>query len=245
MWIQRMIWILGRVLFWMVLLPILGGIIYTLSNDNWGAALLFIVLGVLVLYKGLIRVTIQANSFVVRDDKVVFYFPRKTVRDRFEFVSRGQTIVHVPHYGLLDRPYIIEMFSPGTTGEVNACRLSLNLGHIMELSAWQRAYDNFVRYHDHLSLVVKGQLLKSSAQIALPSFDVRENEDRAGYLEPIIAEMNLGLESLGFKIEKVVCKFTAGPTHVRLIAAEQEAAEKAGLPGESYQEDAEPTAPAQ
>ncbi len=232
MWIQRMIWILGRVLFWMLLLPILGGIIYTLSYEKWWAALTFIVLGVLVLYKGLIRLTIQANSFAVRDDKVVLFFPKKTVRDRFDFASRGQTIVHLPHYGLLDRPYILEIFSPGNSGGLKSCRLSLNLGHVMELAAWQRAYDNFVRYQDHLSLVVKSQLLKSSAHIALPSFALREEEDMDEYLEPIVAEMNLGLESLGLKIEKATCKFTAGPTLVRLIAAEQEVVENTVFPGD-------------
>jgi hypothetical protein len=245
MWIQRMIWILGRMLFWMLLLPLLVGSIYTLSNDKWWESLVFIFLSVLVLYKGLIRLTIQANSFVVRDDKVVNFFPMKTVRDRFDFASRGQTIVHLPHYGLLDRPYMIEIFAPDNRGGLNSCRLSLNLGHVMELTAWQRAYDNFVRYQEQLSLVVKRQLLKSSAHMALPSLTLREEEDVDKYLEPIVAELNLGLEGLGLKIEKATCKFTAGPTLVRLIAAEQEVVEKAVLPGEASQEDAELKLPAQ
>jgi len=239
MWIQRMIWLLGRMLFWMLLLPLLGGIIYTLSHDQLWAALVFIVLCVLVIYKGLIRLTILANSFVVCDDKVVFYIPKKTVRDRFDFASRGQTIVHLPNYGLLDRPYEIEIFSPDERGGLNSCCLSLNLGHVMELAAWQRLYDNFVRYENQLSLVVKKQLLKSSGHLTLPKLPLREEEDVDEYLAPIVAELNLGLENMGLKIEKAMCKFTAGTTLVRLIAAEQKLVEKAVLPGEVSQEDAE------
>lgn len=237
MWIQRMIWFLGRMIFWLLLLPLLAGIIYTLSYDQWWAALICIVLCVLVLYKGLIRLTIQANSFVVRDDKVVFFIPKKTVRDRFDFASRGQTIVQLPHYGLLDRPYKIEQFLPDNSGGLNSCRLSLNLGLVMEQTAWQRAYDNFVRYQDQLSLVVKKQLLRSSGHMALPSLPLREGEDMDAYLEPVVAELNLGLEKLGLKIEKAMCTFTAGPTLVRLVAAEQEAVEKVVLPGEASEED--------
>jgi len=225
-------------IFWMLLLPLLIGIIYTLSHDQWWAALIFIVLCVLVLYKGLIRITIQANSLVVRDDKVVFFIPKKTVRDRFDFSSRGQTIVQLPHYGFLDRPYEIEIFSPDNSGGLNSCRLSLNLGYVMELTALQRSYDNFVRYQNQLSLVVKRQLVKSSVHMVLPSLPLRE-EDVNEYLEPIVAELNLGLENLGLKIEKAMCKFTAGPTLVRLVAAEQEVVEKTVLPDESSQEDAE------
>jgi hypothetical protein len=61
---------------------------------------------------------------------------------------------------------------------------------------------------------------------------LREEEDMDEYLEPIVAEMNLGLESLGLKIEKATCKFTAGPTLVRLIAAEQEVVENTVFPGD-------------
>lgn len=244
MWIQRMLWHLGRMMFWMLLLPLLIGIIYTLSHDQWWTALIFIVLCVLVLYKGLIRLTIQANSLVVRDDKAVFFIPEKTVRDRFDFASRGQTIVQLPYYGLLDRPYKIEIFSPDNSGVLYSCRLSLNLVYEMNLTASQQAYDNFVRYQDQLSLVVKRQLLKSSTDLVLPSFPLREEEDVAGYLEPIVAELNLGLEKLGLKIDNAKCKFATGRTLVRLVAAEQEVVEKAALPGGADQEDAELVLPA-
>jgi len=227
MLLQKMIWLLGRMIFWMLLLPLLIGLIYTLSYGHWRAALILIVLCVLTLYKGLIRVTIQANSLVVRDGKVVFFIPEKTVRDRFDFASRGQTIVQLPHYDVLDRPYKMEIFSPDNRGGLNSCRLSLNLGYVMELTAWQRVYDNFVRYHDQLSLAVKRQLFNSSAHMVWPSFPLQGEEDMNEYLEPIVAELNLGLENLGLKIEEATCKFTAGPTLVRFIAAEQEIVEKA------------------
>ena len=229
MWIQRMIQILGRMIFYMLLVPLLVAIVYALSHDQWTAALIYLVLCALVLYKGLVRLKIPAHSLVVRDGKVVFFIPEKTVRDRFDFASRGQTIVQLPHYGLLDRPYKLEIFSPNTAGGLNSCRLSLNLGYIMELTAWQHAYDNFVRYQDRLSLGVRMQLFKSSAHLEWPVHSKGE-EDREEYLKPIVAELNRGLENLGLKIEEATCTFTAGPTLVRFVAAEQEIVEKAVVP---------------
>src|SRR6202521_3682498 len=237
MWIQRMIRLLGRMIFYMLLIPILVGLVYTLSHDQWRAALIFMVLCVLVLYKGLVRLKIPANSLVLRDDKVVFFLPEKTVRDRFDFASRGQTIVQLPHFGLLDRPYKLEIFSPDNKGGLYSCRLSLNLGYIMEFTAWQRAYDNFVLYQEELSLGVKRQLFKSSAPLVCP-FPLKGEEDREEYLKPIVAELNLGLENLGMKIEAATCTFTAGPTLVRFVAAEQEIVEKAVLSGGASQEGA-------
>jgi hypothetical protein len=228
MWVQKMIWLLGRIIFYMLLIPLLIGLVYTLASGQLTAALIFLVLWVIVLYIGLIRVRIPANSVVVRDGKVVFFIPEKTVRDRFDFVSRGQTIVQLPHFGLLDRPYNLEVFSPDTQGGLNSCRLSLNLGYIMELDAWQRVYDNYVLYQDRLSLEVKRQLFKSSTHVAWP-FPAHGEEDREEYLKPIVAELNRGLESLGLKIEEATCTFASGPTLVRFVAAEQEIVEKAVL----------------
>lgn len=231
MWVQRMIQLLGRFIFYMLLIPILIGLVYTLSHDQWRAALIFTVLFVLVLYKGLVRLRIPAHSVVVRDGKVVFFIPEKSVRDRFDFASRGQTIVQLPHYGLLDRPYKLEIFSPDpAAGGLNSCRLSLNLGYIMELTGWQRAYDNFILYQERLSLAVKRQLFISSAHLAWPS-PADGEEDREKYLKPIVAELNLGLENFGLKIEEAFCTFTAGPTLVRFVAAEQEIVEKAVVSG--------------
>jgi hypothetical protein len=237
MWVQRMIWLLGRIIFYMLLLPLLIGLVYTLSHQQWMAALIFIVLCVLVLYKGLIRIRIPANSVVVFDGKVIFFIPEKTVRDRFDFASRGQTIVQLPHFGLIDRPYKLEIFSPDTQGGMQSCRLSLNLGYIMELTGWQRAYDNFVLYQDRLSLEVRRQLFKSSAHLAWPSPPHGE-EDRDVYLKPIVAGLNRGLENLGLKIEEATCTFTAGPTLVRFVAPEQEIVEKAVVPGGASREGA-------
>ena len=237
MWIQRIIWILGRLIFYMLLIPLLIGLVYTLSHDQWTAALIFMVLFVLVLYKGLVRLKVPANSVVVRNGKVVFFVPEKSVRDRFDFTSRGQTIVQLPHYGLLDRPYKLEIFSPDTKGGLYSCRLSLNLRYIMELAGWQRAYDNFVLYQDKLSLVVKRQLFKSSAHLVWP-LPSQGEEDREEYLKPIVAELNRGLEDLGLKIEAAACTFTAGPTLVRFVAAEQEIMEKAVVSGGASSEGA-------
>jgi hypothetical protein len=226
MWIERMIRFLGRMIFYMLLIPILVGLVYTLSHDQWWAALIFTVLCVLVLYKGLVRITVPANSLAVRDGKVAFFIPEKSVRDRFDFASRGQTIVPLPHYGLIDRPYKLEIFSPDNKGGLHSCRLSLSLGYLMELTALQRAYDNFVLYEDQLPLAVKRQLFESSARLVL-SFPLQGEENMEEYLKPIVAELNLGLENVGMKIEKATCTFTAGPTLVRLVAAEQETVEKA------------------
>jgi hypothetical protein len=214
----------------MLLIPLLIGIVYTLSHDQWLIALIFLVLCVLVLYKGLIRISIPENSIVVREGKVVFYIPEKTVRDRFDFASRGQTIVQLPHYGLLNRPYKLEIFSPDNREGLNSCRLSLNLGYIMELSGWQRVYDNYLIYQDNMAQEVRKQLVKSSARMTWPP-PVHGEEEMAGYLKPVVAELNLALENFGLKIEEATCTFTAGPTFVRFLAAEQEIVEKALVSG--------------
>ena len=225
MWVQKLIWFLGRMIFYMLLLPLLIGMIYTLAHGQLLAALIFLILFVLVFYFGLIRVRIPAHSVVVRNGKVVFFIPETTVRDRFDFVSRGQTIVELPSYGLLDRPYRIELFSSGNGGGVSSCRLSLTLSYIMELTGWQRAYDNFVRYQDQLPFAVKRQLFNSSAQMVWRSSHQGE-EDVNEYLKPIVAELNLGLGTLGLKIAAATCTFNAGPTLARLVADEQEIVEK-------------------
>jgi len=235
MLVQRMITILGRLIFYMLLLPLLVGVIYTLAHDQWLAALILMILSLLVLYKGLIRLTIPANSLVLREGKVIFFIPEKTVRDRFDFASRGQTIVQMPHFGLLDRPYRLEIISPGSSKELISCQLSLTLGYNLELPALQLAYDNFILYQDQLSLVVKRQLFKSSANLTLPADPLPENEDTAAFLQPLVTELNLGLENLGLKIESATCKFTTGPTLVRFIAVEQEIVEKSILPGKAAQ----------
>jgi hypothetical protein len=208
----------------MLLLPSLLGLVYTLAHQQLTAALVFLVLCVIIIYKGLVRLAIPANSVVVRDGKVVFYIPERTVRNRFDFYSRSQTIIELPHYGLLDHPYKLEIVSPDTSG-LTACRLTLTLGYIMDLAGWQRVYDLYISHHDRLSWMVNRELYRSSARLALPS-GVPEEADREAYLRPIVAELDHGLEDLGLKIEEATCTFTAGPTLVRLVATEQESVER-------------------
>lgn len=237
MWVQRMIWFLGRIIFYLLLLPLLFGLVYTLSHDQRVAALIFLVLCVIVLYMGLIRIRIPANSLVVRNDKVVFFIPEKTVRNRFDFASRGQTIIQLPHFGLLDRPYRLESFSPDANGGLHSCRLSLKLGYSKDLAGLQRAYDNYLLHQNTLSLEVQKQLFKSSLHLAWPSPSQGEGHMEE-YLKPIVEELNRGLENLGLKIEDATSTFTAGPTLVRFVSDEQEKVEKAVSPGEASREGA-------
>ena len=226
MTIQRTIWLVGRFCFYALLLLLLVVVIYTLSHDQFLAGLIFGVLFILALYKGLICIKIPAYSLVVRDGKVVFFIPEKTVRNRFDFVSRGQTIVELPHYGLLDRPYKLEIFSPDNEGNLYSCRLSLYLDYIMEPAAWQRAYDSFALHQERLSFEVRRLLLKSSARLVCRLVPLQDEETMQEYLKPLVAELNLGLESVGLNVEEANCSFTAGSTLVRFVAAEQEILEK-------------------
>ena len=232
LWVQKTTFVLGRMIFYMLLIPSLIGLIYTLTYQLWTGALIFIILCVVVLYIGLIRIRIPAHSLVVLKGKVVCFIPEKTVRDRFDFASRGQTIVQLPYYDLIDRFYKLEIFSPDNQGGLNSCRLKLNLGYIMDMTGWQRAYDNYVRYQDRYSSEVKKQLFKSSAQLKWPS-PLPVAADVEEYLKPIVAELDRGLENLGLKIEEATCTFAAGPTFVRLVAGEQENVEKALSSGEA------------
>lgn len=227
MTIQRTIWVVGRISFYALLMLFLVIVIYTLSHDQFLAGLISGVIFILILYKGLICIKIAAYSLVVRDGKVVFCIPETTVRNRFDFVSRGQTIVELPHYGLLDRPYKLEIFSPDNEGSLYSCRLSLHLDYIMEPAAWQRAYDSFVIHQERLPFEVRRLLLKSSARLVCRPVPLQDEKAMQEYLKPLVAELNLGLESVGLKIEEASCSFTAGSTLVRFVAAEQEVLEKA------------------
>jgi hypothetical protein len=229
--IQRIIWIVRRTLFYALLLLLLAVVIYTLSHDQFLAGLISGVMLVLTIYFGLIRLRIPAYSVVVRDGKVVFFIPESTVRNRFDFVSRGQTIVELPHYGLLDRPYKLEIFSPDNEGSLYSCRLTLHLDYLMEPTAWQRAYDSFVEHQERLSLEVKKLLLKSAAHLVVcRPIPLPGEEAIQEYLKPLVAELNLGLESVGLKIEEANCSFTEGSTLARFVAVEQEILEK-GITG--------------
>ncbi|MCM0082905.1 hypothetical protein L4X63_15025 [Geomonas sp. Red32] len=220
MFIQKLIWFFGRMIFYMLLLPLLVGVVYTLAHDQWTAAVIFLVLMVLVLYYGLIRVRIPANSVVVRDDKVVFFIPEKTARDRFDFVSRGQKIVELPSWALFDRPFRVEAFFPDGENGVGVCRLTLALGYVMELAGWQRLYEHFISYQDQLPLAVRRQLVESAARMVWLSPPERD-QDLRDYLKPVVAELNLGLENLGLKIEEATCTFEARKVVARVVADDQ------------------------
>jgi hypothetical protein len=226
MTIERFTWIVGRILYYSLLFLLMALVIFTLSHDLFLAGLILLVLFVLVLYKGLILISIPAYSIVVRDGKLVFFIPEKIVRNRFDFVSRGQTIVVLPHYGLLDRPYKLEIFSPDNEGGLYACRLTLHLDYDTDLTALQRAYDSFILHHDKLSFEVRRLLVKSAARLVCPPVPLQNEEAIQEYLKPLVADLNLGLESVGLKIEEATCLFTAGSTLVRFVAAEQGILEK-------------------
>src|SRR5450631_1316072 len=119
--LQRIVWLVGRIFYYSLLLLLLGIVIYMLSQDLFLGGLIFGVLFFLVLYKGLICITIPAYSVAVHNQMVDFFFPEKVVRNRFDFVSRGQVIFELPHYSLLDRPYTLELFFTDNDGKLYAC----------------------------------------------------------------------------------------------------------------------------
>jgi hypothetical protein len=116
MGIQRFIWVVERISFYALLFLLLVLVIYTLSHDQFQAGLMSGVMFILTFNYGLFRLRIPVFSIVVRDGMVVFFIPETTVCNRLDFVSRGQIIVEFPHYGLLDRPYKLNIFSPGREG---------------------------------------------------------------------------------------------------------------------------------
>jgi len=224
--LQRNIWLVGRILFYTVLFLLLGIVIYALSHDKFLPALVFGVMFIITLYFGLIRLRIPAYSVVLRNGRVVFFIPETTVRNRFDFVSRGQIIVELPHYGLLDRPYKLDIFSPDSDGCVSCCRLTLHLDYLMEQAGWQRAYDSFIVHQEKLSQEVRRLLYQSADHLVCRPMPMQSEEAMQAYLEPIVAELNKGLESVGVIIEDATCSFTAGSSLARFVSAEQEIVEK-------------------
>jgi hypothetical protein len=226
MTIHRLTWILERVFYYSLIFILLASVIYSLSNDYFTSAMILFVLFMLVLHKGVVCISIPANSLVLREGKVVFLIPEKVVRNRFDFVSRGQTIYTLPHYSLLDHPYKLEIFSPDNKEGLYACRLSLQLGYNTELTALQRAYDSVILHQEWLKFEVTGLLLKSMGHLVCPQVSLQNEEAIQQYLKPLVAELDLGLESVGLKIVEANCSFTAGPTLVRFVASEQAIYEK-------------------
>jgi len=233
MLIQKITRILGRLIFYTLLLILMGVVIYTLATEKWLASLISGILFLLLLYKGLIRQKIPGSSILVHDGKVVSFIPEKTVCNRFDLVTNGQTIVELPRYGLLDRPYKLELFAPDKADGLYSCRLSMQLEYDLEPAALQRTFDCFLLYQEKMQWEVKRVLMKSSASLVCRRVPLEGEESMQEYLKPIVAELNSGLESVGLKIEEASCIFTAGSSLVRFVAAEQEVLEKAVAAGVS------------
>jgi hypothetical protein len=231
--LHRIVRFVNRFTIYAVLFVLLVIVIFALAYEQWLISVIAMVVLILALYKGLVRLKILTNSVVVRDGKVVFFVPETTVRNRFDFASRGQSIVELPEYQLLDRPFKVEIFSPGREGTVLCCRLSLLCAYLMLPEAWQRAYDSFVEHGERLPLEVKKLLQKSCADIRLQPVAMTGEEAMREYLTPIVAHLNLALESVGLEVVDVQCSLTKGPTHARLLGADQQEVEK-GSTGEVF-----------
>lgn len=224
--LHRMVWFANRFTIYVVLFVLLVATIVTLAYEYWLVSLVAMVAFFLALYKGLVRLKILTNSVVVRDGKVVFFVPETTVRNRFDFVSRGQSIIELPEFQLLDRPFKVEIFAPGREGTVWCCRLSLRFEYLMQPEAWQRAYDSFVAHGERLPSAVKKLLVESSARMELQPVVMAGEEAMREYLTPIVAHLNRSLADVGLEVVDVQCSFAQGPTLARLLGADQQEAEK-------------------
>jgi len=224
--LHRAVRFVNRFTIYVVLFVLLVIVIFARVYEQWLISMIVMVVFFLALYKGLVRLTILTNSVVVRGGKVVFFVPETIVRNRFDFVSRGQSIVELPEYQLLDRPFKMEIFFPGREGTVWCCRLSLRLAYPMQTAAWQHAYDSFVEHGERLPLEVKKLLQKSCADMELRPVAITDEGAMREYLTPIVAQLNRALESVGLEVVDVQCSFTEGPTHARLLGADQQEVEK-------------------
>ena len=224
--IQQLVQLMGRILFYVFLLLLLILVISALVRELWLTSVFTLGMLIFLIYKGLIRLKIPEKSVVVRDGTVVFFIPETTVRNRFDFISRGQSIVQLPDYGLLDRPFKLEIFFPGSEGRVCTCRLSLRFGYLMQPAAWQRAYDKFVEHQDGLPAAVRIQLMKSCERIVLRPVVIAGDDAMREYLRPVVSALNLELESFGLEVVEVKCSCSEGSSLARFVAAEQEFLEK-------------------
>lgn len=225
--LQRMVWFVDRFAIYAVLFALLVGLTLALAHELWLISMVILVVFLLALYLGLVRIKILTNSVVVCDGKVLFFVPETIVRNRFDFASRGQRIVELPEFQLLDRPFKVEIFLPGREGRVGCCRLSLRFEYLVQPEAWQRAYDSFVTHGERLPLEVKRVLQKSCAGMEL-TLPVAATGDEAmrEYLAPVVAHLNRALAEVGLEVVEVQCSFAEGPTHARLLGADQQEVEK-------------------
>lgn len=220
--LQRFVWFIDRFTIHFVLIALSAVIIFALAHEIWPLSLIGGIIFLFVLYKGLIRLKILKNSVVVRHGRVFFFVPETTARNRADFVTRGQTVIHLPEYQLLDRPFNVELFFPNREGSVCSCRLSLRLAYLIQPEAWQRAYDSFVLHGEHLPLEVKRLLLKSCDLLKLQPLAITGEDEIREYLAPIVSHLNLGLERVGLEVMAVRCSFTEGSTLARFLAADQQ-----------------------
>lgn len=220
--LQRFFWFVNRFMIHMLLIVLSAIIIAALTYEKWQISLIGGIVFLFVLYNWLIRLKIHKNSVVVRHGRVFFFVPKTTVRDRADFATRGQKIIRLPEYQLLDIPFKVEFFFPGSEGSVCSCRLSLHLAYSMQPAAWQRAYDSFVEHGEQLPQEVKRLLLKSCDLLGLKPAAIPGEDAIREYLAPIISHLNLGLESVGLEVMEVQCSFTEGLTLARYLAVDQQ-----------------------
>lgn len=220
--LQRFVWFVDRFTIHFVLIALSAVIIFALEYKVWPLSLVGGVIFLFALYKGLIRIKILKNSVIVRHGRVFFFVPETITFSRAEFVTRGQTVIHLPEYQLLDRPFKVELFSPNGEGGVCSCRLSLRLAYLLQPAAWQHAYDSFVLHGERLPAEVKRLLLQSCDRLVLqPRSGTGEAEVRE-YLAHIVSQLNSGLESVGLEVVAVLCSFREGATLARFVAADQQ-----------------------
>lgn len=224
--LQRFVWFVDRFMIYVVLFVLSIAILFALTYEMWLLSLIAGVMFLFALYKGLIRVKVFRNSVVVRQGQVFFFVPETTVRDRFEFVSRGQSIVQLPEYQLLDRPFKVELFFSGREGSVCSCRLSLRFAYRMQPVAWQRAYDSFVAHGERLPQEVKRLLLRSCDLLDLQNSAIPGEDTIREYLSPLVSHLNLGLAEVGMEVVDVQCSFVEGLTLARYLAGDQQDCEK-------------------
>jgi hypothetical protein len=224
--LQRFVWFVDRFMVHVVLIVLSVVIIFALTREIWLLSLIGGIMFLFALYKGLIRLKILSNSVVVRQGRVFFFVPETTVRDRFDFITRGQSVIQLPEYQLLDRPFKVELFFPGREGSLCSCRLSLRFAYLMQPTAWQRAYDSFAAHGERLPHEVKRLLLKSCDLLELQPPSIFGEDAIREYLAPIVSHLNLGLESVGLEIIAVQCSFTEGSTLARFLAGDQQDFEK-------------------
>ena len=79
--LQRFFWFVNRFMTHLVLIALSAVIIAAITNEKWQLSLIFGILFLFTLYKGLIRLKIPKNSVVVCQGRVFFFVPDATVRN--------------------------------------------------------------------------------------------------------------------------------------------------------------------